>query len=163
MWFAFKLMLDWRDMTVTVHLAPWSEAHSLSVQCYEFCLHAILFLYSFRHCLIWSAERCIWCLIKPLFLKKCNSVSVVEWGRRRVCYHRAAPASLLLVRDLKLLNSLSSASPFKWLSPGLFQALIGSNDLVSSKLWLEQSDWSWFLRQDLSRWSKTVTSWYNGR
>ena len=45
MWFAFNLMLDWRTMTVTVHLAPWSEGHSLSVQRYDFYLHAILFLY----------------------------------------------------------------------------------------------------------------------
>ena len=44
MWFAFNLMLDWRAMTVTVHLAPWSKGHSLSVQCYDFCLQAILFL-----------------------------------------------------------------------------------------------------------------------
>ena len=44
MWFAINLMLDWRAMTVTVHLAPWSKGHSLSVQCYDFCLHAILFL-----------------------------------------------------------------------------------------------------------------------
>ena len=44
MWFAFNLMLEWRTMTVTVHLAPWSKGHSLSVQCYDFCLHAILFL-----------------------------------------------------------------------------------------------------------------------
>ena len=44
MWLAFHLMLDWRAMTVTVHLAPWFEGHSLSVQCYDFCLHAILFL-----------------------------------------------------------------------------------------------------------------------
>ena len=44
MWFAFNLMLDWRAMTVTVHLAPWSTGHSFSVQCYDFCLHAILFL-----------------------------------------------------------------------------------------------------------------------
>jgi hypothetical protein len=44
MWFAINLMLDWRAMTVTVHLAPWSKGHLLSVQCYDFCLHAILFL-----------------------------------------------------------------------------------------------------------------------
>ena len=44
MWCAFNLMLDWRAMTVTVHLAPWSKGHSLSVQCYDFYLHAILFL-----------------------------------------------------------------------------------------------------------------------
>ena len=44
MWFAINLMLHWRAMTVTVHLAPWSKGHSLSVQCYDFCLHAILFL-----------------------------------------------------------------------------------------------------------------------
>ena len=36
MWFAFNLMLDWRAMTVTVHLAPYSEGHSLSVQYYDF-------------------------------------------------------------------------------------------------------------------------------
>ena len=41
---AFNLMLDWRAMTVTVYLAPYSEGHSLSVQCYDICLHAILFL-----------------------------------------------------------------------------------------------------------------------
>ena len=44
MWFAINLMLDWRAMTVTVHLALWSKGHSLSVQCYDFCLHKILFL-----------------------------------------------------------------------------------------------------------------------
>ena len=44
MWFAFTLMLDWRAMTVTVHLALWSEGHSLWVQCYDFCLQAILLL-----------------------------------------------------------------------------------------------------------------------
>ena len=44
MWFAINLMLDWRAMTITVHLAPWSKGHSLSVQCHDFCLHAILFL-----------------------------------------------------------------------------------------------------------------------
>ena len=44
MWFAFNLMFDWRAMTDTVHLAPWSEGHSLSVQCYDFGLQAILFL-----------------------------------------------------------------------------------------------------------------------
>ena len=43
-WIAFNLMLDWRAVTVTVHLAPWSKGHSLSVRCYDFCLHAILFL-----------------------------------------------------------------------------------------------------------------------
>ena len=36
-------MLDWRAMTVTVHLAPRYMGHSLSVQYYEFYLHAILF------------------------------------------------------------------------------------------------------------------------
>ena len=36
------LMLDWRAMTVTVHLARWSTGHSFSVQCYD----------SFRHCLV---------------------------------------------------------------------------------------------------------------
>ena len=40
----FNLMLDWRAMNVTVYLAPWSEGHSLSVQCYDFYLHSILFL-----------------------------------------------------------------------------------------------------------------------
>ena len=44
MGFSINLMLNWRAMTVTVHLAPWSKGHSLSVQCYDFCLHAILFL-----------------------------------------------------------------------------------------------------------------------
>ena len=44
MWFSFNLMLDWKAMTFRVHLAPWSQSHSLSVQCYDFCLHAILFL-----------------------------------------------------------------------------------------------------------------------
>ena len=44
MWFAFNLMLDWRAMSVTIHLTPWSKGHSLSVQCYDFCLHRILFL-----------------------------------------------------------------------------------------------------------------------
>ena len=44
MCFAFNLMLDWRAMTITVHLAPWTKGHSLSVQCSDFCLHAILFL-----------------------------------------------------------------------------------------------------------------------
>ena len=37
-------MLDWRAMTVTVHLATRYKGHSLSVQYYEFYLHAILFL-----------------------------------------------------------------------------------------------------------------------
>ena len=40
----FNLRLDSKAMTFTVYLAPWYEGHSLSVQCYEFCLHAILFL-----------------------------------------------------------------------------------------------------------------------
>jgi hypothetical protein len=43
-WFAFNLMLGWRAMTVTVHLATRYKGHSLSVQYYEFYLHAILFL-----------------------------------------------------------------------------------------------------------------------
>ena len=42
--FAFNLMHDWRAMNVTVHLAPRYQGHSLSVQCYEFCLHTILFM-----------------------------------------------------------------------------------------------------------------------
>ena len=44
MWFAFNLILDWRVMPVTVHSAPWSKGHSLSVQYFDFCLQAILFL-----------------------------------------------------------------------------------------------------------------------
>ena len=40
----FNQMLDCRAMTVTIYLAPWYEDHSLSVECYDFCLHAILFL-----------------------------------------------------------------------------------------------------------------------
>ena len=44
MWFAINLMLDWRAMTVTVHLIPWSKGQLLLVHCYDFCLHAILFL-----------------------------------------------------------------------------------------------------------------------
>ena len=43
MWFA-NVMINWSVMTVTVHLAPWSECHSLSFHCYNFCLHTILFL-----------------------------------------------------------------------------------------------------------------------
>ena len=44
MCFAFNIMHDWRAMTVTVHLAPRYQGPSLSVQCYEFYLHTILFL-----------------------------------------------------------------------------------------------------------------------
>ena len=44
MWFAFNLMIGWRAMTVTFHLAKYSEGYSLSIQCYDFCLHATLFL-----------------------------------------------------------------------------------------------------------------------
>jgi hypothetical protein len=44
MCFAFNFMYDWRAVTKTVHLAPRYQGHSLSVQCYEFYLHAILFL-----------------------------------------------------------------------------------------------------------------------
>ena len=44
MCFSFHLMHGWRAMDVTKHLAPIYQGHSLSVQCYEFCLHAILFL-----------------------------------------------------------------------------------------------------------------------
>ena len=44
MCFAFNIMHDWRAVTKTVHLAPRYQGHSLSVQCYEFYLHAILFL-----------------------------------------------------------------------------------------------------------------------
>ena len=42
--FAFNIMHDWRAMTVTVHLAPRYQGHSLLIQCYEFYLHALLFL-----------------------------------------------------------------------------------------------------------------------
>ena len=56
MWFSFNLMLDWRAMTVTVHLAPWSEGHSLSVQRYDlkiwFFFTQYSFCNSFRHCLL---------------------------------------------------------------------------------------------------------------
>ena len=44
MCFAYKFMHDWRAVTKTVHLASSYQGHSLSVQCYEFYLHAILFL-----------------------------------------------------------------------------------------------------------------------
>ena len=44
MCFAFNIMHDWRAVTKTVHLAPIYQGHSLAVQCYEFYLHAILFL-----------------------------------------------------------------------------------------------------------------------
>ena len=42
--FAFSFMHDWRAVIKTVHLAPRYLGHSLSVQCYEFYLHTILFL-----------------------------------------------------------------------------------------------------------------------
>ena len=42
--FAFKFMHDWRAVTKTVYLAPRYQGHSLSVQSYEFYLHAIIFL-----------------------------------------------------------------------------------------------------------------------
>ena len=44
MCFAFNFMHDWRAVTKTVHFAPRYQGQSLSVQCYEFYLHAILFL-----------------------------------------------------------------------------------------------------------------------
>ena len=44
LWFAFNLLLDWRAFTDTVHLAPRYQGHSLSVNSYEFYLHAILYL-----------------------------------------------------------------------------------------------------------------------
>ena len=40
----FFLIHVWRSMDVTVHLAPIYQGHSVSVQCYEFCLHAILLM-----------------------------------------------------------------------------------------------------------------------
>ena len=42
MCFSFHLMHGWRAMVVMVYLAPIYQGHSVSVQCYEFCLHAIL-------------------------------------------------------------------------------------------------------------------------
>ena len=42
--FSFHLMHGWRAMDLMVHLAPRYQGHSLSVQCYEIYLHAILFL-----------------------------------------------------------------------------------------------------------------------
>ena len=44
MCFIFNFMHDLRAVTKTVHLAPRYQGHSLSVQCYAFYLHAILFL-----------------------------------------------------------------------------------------------------------------------
>ena len=43
MCFVFNFMHDWRAVTNTVHLAPRYQGHSLSFQCYDFCLHTILF------------------------------------------------------------------------------------------------------------------------
>ena len=37
-------MHGWRAMDVMVHLAPIYQGHSVSVQCYEFGLHAILLM-----------------------------------------------------------------------------------------------------------------------
>ena len=39
-----QIMHAWRAMHVTDYLASRYQGHSLSVQCYEFYLHAILFL-----------------------------------------------------------------------------------------------------------------------
>ena len=45
-------------MTVMIHLAPWSEGHSLSVQCYDFVFTQYSFCNSFRHCLITTTKSC---------------------------------------------------------------------------------------------------------
>ena len=70
MWFAFNLMLHRRAITVTAHLAPWAEGHSLSVQCYDFFVpcdlwHVTCDMWLVTHdkryffkLFFWSAQKC---------------------------------------------------------------------------------------------------------